>query len=103
MESEKLGVGRQGPHLTLKKSLPAASGLGNQTRHGKAGGRAVPLEEVQEVLACLKSVPMQVFSLDILVWPRKLERELQLDGGAHHWKTQSPGVYIRRETNIALD
>ena len=23
---------RQGPHLTLKKSIPAASGLGNQTR-----------------------------------------------------------------------
>ena len=23
---------RQGPHLTLKKALPAASGLGNQTR-----------------------------------------------------------------------
>ena len=51
----------------------------------------------------LKSVSMQVFSLDILVWPRKLEWELQLDGGACHWQTQSPGVYIRRETNIALD
>ena len=27
----KLALTRQGPHLTLKKSLPAASGLGNQT------------------------------------------------------------------------
>ena len=26
-----VGMSRQGPHLTLKKSLPAASGLGNQT------------------------------------------------------------------------
>ena len=67
------------------------------------GRQAVPEEEVQEVLAYLKSLPMQVFTLDILVRPRKLERELQLDGGARHWQTQSPGVYIRRETNIALD
>ena len=48
-------------------------------------------------------MPLQVFSLDVLVWPRKLERELQLDGGARHWQTQSPGVYIRRETDIALE
>ena len=27
-------VARQGPHLTWKKSLPAASGLGNQTSCG---------------------------------------------------------------------
>ena len=67
------------------------------------GRQAVPEEEVQEVLAYLKSLPMQVFALDILVWPRKLERELQLDGGAHHWQTQPSGVHIRRETNIALD
>ena len=31
---------RQGPHLTWKKSLPAASGLGNQTR---GGGRVIGL------------------------------------------------------------
>ena len=27
-----MDMSRQGPHLTLKKSLPAAGGLGNQTR-----------------------------------------------------------------------